>query len=214
MNQTALLVTYWVIGAFLSLGATLGWAQPILGTPITGGTGCPSGTVSAVLSPDRNELSVLFDQYTVEASPNRVAQPKSCQVTIPITLPEGEELEVVGADLRGFASVPEGGKAELEVRYLFGDTRHQTPKDKVWVRVEGPKDLDFTASGKPNKRYKTHCRGGTYYLVLRTQMDLNLEDAHESGLITLDSADVYKPDTGRKVKFGYQSARCRGKRGR
>ena len=38
-----------------------------LGYPGYGGTGCPQGTASATLSPDGTALSVLFDQFVVEA---------------------------------------------------------------------------------------------------------------------------------------------------
>src|SRR3982750_1792818 len=38
-----------------------------LGQPGYGGTGCPGGSVSATLSPDAKSLSILFDQYQVEA---------------------------------------------------------------------------------------------------------------------------------------------------
>ena len=36
-----------------------------LGEPGYGGTGCPSGSVSATLSPDATSLSLLFDKYQV-----------------------------------------------------------------------------------------------------------------------------------------------------
>ena len=38
-----------------------------LGLPGYGGTGCPAGSVDAVLSPDAKTLSILFDQFSAEA---------------------------------------------------------------------------------------------------------------------------------------------------
>ena len=38
-----------------------------LGDPRVGGSGCPSGTTSVTLSPDAQELSILFDEYISEA---------------------------------------------------------------------------------------------------------------------------------------------------
>src|SRR4051812_3639288 len=36
-------------------------------TPTYSGAGCPQGSVSAALSPDSRELSILFDNYIVRA---------------------------------------------------------------------------------------------------------------------------------------------------
>ena len=38
-----------------------------LGEPGYGGTGCPDGSASVTLSPDAKSLSILFDEYYVEA---------------------------------------------------------------------------------------------------------------------------------------------------
>ena len=54
--------------AFTSMFATFAYADDIsLGQPGYGGTGCPSGSVSATLSPDSKSLSLLFDSYLVQA---------------------------------------------------------------------------------------------------------------------------------------------------
>jgi hypothetical protein len=54
--------------AFASLFATFAHADDIsLGQPGYGGTGCPSGSVSATLSPDSKSLSLLFDSNLVQA---------------------------------------------------------------------------------------------------------------------------------------------------
>ena len=62
-----------------------------LGYPSTGGNGCPQGTVSATLSPDNSQLSILFDQFLAEAGPGvgKTIDRKSCNIAIPVTVPNG-----------------------------------------------------------------------------------------------------------------------------
>ena len=59
-----------IVGALIGvLGfAAVAHADDIkLGVPGYGGSGCPSNSVSATLSPDSKSLSLLFDEYIVQA---------------------------------------------------------------------------------------------------------------------------------------------------
>ena len=42
-----------------------------LGEPGYGGSGCPQGSASTILSPDGKSLSILFDEFMVEAVEKR-----------------------------------------------------------------------------------------------------------------------------------------------
>ena len=57
-----------LLSLFSALAAQSALADTIqLGQPAYGGTGCPAGTASVSLSPDNQAISILFDQYVVEA---------------------------------------------------------------------------------------------------------------------------------------------------
>lgn len=92
-----------------------------LGNPAYGGSGCPQGTASAVLSPDQKTLSILFDQYMTEAgrAAGRNVDRKSCNVAIPVHVPQGYSISLFQVDYRGFNQLPAGAMARLNVGYFF-----------------------------------------------------------------------------------------------
>ncbi len=88
-----------------------------LGQPGYGGTGCPAGTASTVLSPDRKSLSILFDNCYVEAggSTNRSLSRKACSLAIPVHIPQGLSISILAIDYRGYNSIPAGATSQFNV---------------------------------------------------------------------------------------------------
>ncbi|HZY67241.1 MAG TPA: DUF4360 domain-containing protein, partial [Devosia sp.] len=80
-----------------------------LGEPGYGGTGCPDGSASVTLSPDAKSLSILFDEYYVEAggSTNKSLDRKSCNIAIPVHVPQGLSVSILNIDYRGYNSLPQ-----------------------------------------------------------------------------------------------------------
>jgi hypothetical protein len=118
-----------ILFAFVILSATPALADDIrLGVPAYGGNGCPQGTASAALSPDRKSLSILFDQYSAEAgrSTGRKVDRKACNVAIPVHVPQGYSISLFKVDYRGFNSLPAGGRSRLNVNYFFAGQRGPT----------------------------------------------------------------------------------------
>jgi hypothetical protein len=110
-----------------------------LGEPSYGGTGCPGGTASAVLSPDARSLSILFDAYTVEAMGQKRVDRKSCNVAIPVHVPQGLSISVVQVDYRGFNSLPQGALSSFNVEYFFAGQKGP----KYQRNFSGPVTSDF-----------------------------------------------------------------------
>jgi hypothetical protein len=92
-----------------------------LGYPSYAGTGCPAGSASASLSPDAKTLSVLFDSFTAEAgnTTGRQIDRKNCQISIPVHIPNGISVSLIGVDYRGFNGLPAGARSELRAEYFF-----------------------------------------------------------------------------------------------
>lgn len=85
-----------------------------------GGSGCPEGTGSVVLSEDKRTLSILFDEYMVED--NHYA---SCNIAIALSVPAGVSIALLEIDYRGYASIPDlhGRKGRFRTEYFFaGET--------------------------------------------------------------------------------------------
>ena len=110
----------------LSALTTLLFSAPIfaddisLGLPGYGGKGCPQGTVSTTLSPDNKELSLIFDEFMVEAGgeERRIVR-KSCNIAVPVHVPNGFSISLVEVDYRGYVSLPSQARATFSAEYFF-----------------------------------------------------------------------------------------------
>jgi Domain of unknown function (DUF4360) len=85
-----------------------------------GGSGCPAQSASVSVSPDGQELSVLFDKFSALGSdPNQSR--KSCNLSIPIKVPQGFQISLYDADYRGY--VAPATKGTLRAEYFFAGNR-------------------------------------------------------------------------------------------
>jgi hypothetical protein len=98
-----------------------------LGQPGYGGTGCPAGTVSVTLSPDAKSLSLLFDEYQVSVGgeTGRSFDRKSCNIAIPVHVPQGLSVSILKIDFRGFNHLPRSASSQFNVEYFFAGTKGQ-----------------------------------------------------------------------------------------
>ncbi|WP_373542555.1 DUF4360 domain-containing protein [Chamaesiphon sp.] len=85
-----------------------------------GGNGCPAQSASVSVSPDGQELSILFDKFIAmgnDASQSR----KSCNLSIPIKVPQGFQISLYDADYRGYVAPATQGT--LRAEYFFAGNR-------------------------------------------------------------------------------------------
>uniref|UniRef100_B8HYC5 Secreted protein n=1 Tax=Cyanothece sp. (strain PCC 7425 / ATCC 29141) TaxID=395961 RepID=B8HYC5_CYAP4 len=85
-----------------------------------GGSGCPNQSASVSVSPDGQELSILFDQFVAVGNDLKESR-KSCNLSIPIQLPEGFQISLYDADYRGYVSPSTTGN--LRAEYFFAGQR-------------------------------------------------------------------------------------------
>lgn len=101
----------------------------VLGEPAYGGNGCPAGTASVNLSPDQSALSILFDSYIAEAgnTTGRRVDRKSCNISVPVRVPQGYSVALFQVDYRGFNVVPAGGAyTRINAEYFWAGSRGPT----------------------------------------------------------------------------------------
>ena len=112
-----------------------------LGTPGYGGSGCPAGSVSTTLSPDQKALSLLFDQYAVSAggTTGRSYDRKSCNVAIPVHVPQGRSVSILTVDYRGYNHLPSRASSQFNVEYFFAGGRGPAFRKTFG----GPLDSDY-----------------------------------------------------------------------
>tara|TARA_B100000749_G_scaffold280899_1_gene281147 strand:- start:246158 stop:246760 length:603 start_codon:yes stop_codon:yes gene_type:complete len=160
-----------------------------LGDPAYGGNGCPAGSASVTMSPDQSQLSILFDEYLVEAGGDygrRIAR-KSCNIAIPVHVPQGYSVAILGIDYRGYTYVPRGAQAKLSVEYFFAGRRG--PRYSKTFR--GPKDDEYLVENNliASSLVWSAC-GANTILRANTSM-MGRTNRHKDELLaTVDSVDV------------------------
>lgn len=175
--------------AALLLGSSFAYADDIaLGTPGYGGNGCPDQSVSATLSPDSKALSLLFDAYQVNAggSSGHSFDRKSCNVAIPVHVPQGLSVSVLAIDYRGFNHLPAGARSQFNVEYFFagatGPAFRQT--------FAGPQDKDYLISNQLTAQTIVWSPCGVD-VNLRTNSSIRLTTTNnQEAMATVDTEDV------------------------
>ena len=159
-----------------------------LGTPGYGGTGCPAGTVSATLSPDAKSLSLLFDQYqvTVGGDTGKNFDRKSCNIAIPVHVPQGLSVSVLKIDYRGFNQLPQSASSQFNVEYFFAGTRGPTFQKKF----RGPIAEDYLINNSLTVEAIVWSGCGAD-VNLRTNSSMRVQTvANREAMASIDSQDV------------------------
>lgn len=159
-----------------------------LGTPSYGGTGCPAGSASVALSPDRQSISMLFDQYVVEAGGRKTIDRKNCNIAVPVQVPQGYSVAVFAIDYRGFAALPSGARAQLSVNYFLAGQGRGVRTTK---NFRGPYSNDYLTTDRLGMESVvwTAC-GANTILRANTSMLAQTNGRREQALATVDSADI------------------------
>jgi hypothetical protein len=97
-----------------------------MGEPVIEGNGCPRGSYRVLLSPDGSELTLFFSEFTAMTDETHDYDFSNCNIAIPIDLPTGIMVGLVGVDYRGLAFIPSGGTGTLSREYFFAGT-HSPP---------------------------------------------------------------------------------------
>jgi hypothetical protein len=192
------------IAALLIAGsfASVSYADDIaLGEPGYGGTGCPDGTASVTLSPDAKSLSILFDQYFVEAGgeTNKSFERKSCNIAIPVHVPQGLSVSILTIDYRGYNNLPSGGKTTFAVEYFFAGQKGPT-FNKTF---NGALDKDYLITNKLQANALVYSACGAD-VNLRTNSSIRVQTKQNKE----EFASVDSEDVGASVKFLLQWKQC------
>ena len=100
----------------LLLASAPSFAETVtLGQPSYGGSGCPANSASATVSPDGQELSVIFDKFVAKNGR------KNCALTIPVKVPNGFQVSIYTMDYRGYVAPQTTG--QLSTDYFFAGQR-------------------------------------------------------------------------------------------
>ena len=179
--------------ATLAIGATMSslcaYADDIsLGQPGYGGNGCPQGSVNTTISPDGKTLSILFDQFILKAGglTGQSMDRKSCNVSIPVHVPQGMSVSVFKIDYRGFNSLPYGASSQFNVEYFFAGQQGPTYSKNF----NGVVNSDFFVSNDVQASAVVWSECGAD-LNLRTNMNMFVQTSgNQEAMASVDSADI------------------------
>lgn len=157
-----------------------------------GGTGCPQGTVNYVVSPDRDQISVFFDEYfAVSDADGGTRVRKSCNVGVGLHVPQGLSVALVAMDYRGYVYVPPGAKTQLRTDYFFAGYRTGVQFDHVWQDNLHYLDEDFNLRDQfyAGAIVWSPC-GEDVIIRANTSIRAYSNDQHEASEIQVDSLDA------------------------
>lgn len=158
-----------------------------LGVPGYGGNGCPANSASVTLSEDAKSLSIIFDQFIVEAGGmNKQTERKTCNIAIPVHVPQGYSVSVIDVDYRGYVSLPAQASARLTAEYFLAGSLG--PRfDKTFL---GRTDTDYTFKNVIgiNAQVWSPC-GADTILRVNAAMLVKTNRYQDEAMATVDSAD-------------------------
>ena len=154
------------------------------------GSGCPSGTVSAVIAPDGKSFILGFDAYLAEAGPNIPLRDnrKFCNLSLMLEVPNGITYTVADVNYRGYAFLEPWVDAMQKSTYFFaGNVRQATMK----THFRGPFNDNYAVGdsvGFSNQVWAScHARRP---MSIKTEIRVNNRQAPgNSGIITTDTID-------------------------
>ena len=159
-----------------------------LGEPGYGGTGCPAGSVSATLSPDAKSLSLLFDKYQVAVggATGKSFDRKSCNIAIPVHVPQGLSVSILKIDFRGFNQLPQAASSQFNVEYFFAGTRGPAFQQ----RFRGPLQEDYLINNELTVQAIVWSGCGAD-VNLRTNSSMRVQTvANKEAMASIDTEDV------------------------
>lgn len=166
-----------------------------LKAPITGGTGCQSGTVAAALTEDKKTLSILFDNYIAEAGNSSGVRRdvKNCSVVIPMEVPAGMQFTVVKLDYRGFNSIPPNARTRYVTMYsmINADNNKQLGRRlRRQYDFYGPLEEEYIISSDISTRPLWSKCGKNLNFKIDTRVVAATNKRGDDVLATIDSIDA------------------------
>lgn len=194
--MTKLLATVVLIMSFsLVSQAETSTKDPFMMSEATySGSGCPDGTVSMTLTDDKSSLSLIFDEFVVQAgeTSQKQKETKSCNLIVPIKVPRGFQFAVLNSDQRGFYSVPKKAKAIFESSFQLTNTKNNwpvTPKVSKSVTINGEKEQDYTMTSKISATTLWSPCGMDVNLHMGKKVSVTTNQKSEDIMATIDSID-------------------------
>ena len=93
--------------------ALAGGKVQVAGNVSFGGSCCPDSSARVTVSPDGQEIRLSFDKFAADATRPAESR-KSCNLVIPIKVPQGFQISLAGAEYSGYVAPNTTGRLRSE----------------------------------------------------------------------------------------------------
>jgi hypothetical protein len=158
------------------------------------GNGCPQGTVSTLLSPDKSVVTFGFDSFQATIGPgsSQVDHQKNCQLHLGLRYPQGFQLSVMTATYHGYVRLDPGVTANFISSYYFSQDAWNTGSFRT--TLQGPEYTNGKTYTK-NDSLETSsvvwspC-GANGILNVNSRIALTSRDQNAAGELSNDDATI------------------------
>jgi hypothetical protein len=161
----------------------------------TSGNGCPQGTVSYDISPDRTVVTLGFDGFQTYIGPGTkpADRSKNCQIHLTLRYPSGWQFSVVDSTYHGYAQLDSGVTGTFYSTYFFSQDASRTTTTQTTISGGGvwANGQVYTKNDKvPTSSYVWAPCGANGILNINNRIALTSSNSQASGMITDDDATV------------------------
>jgi hypothetical protein len=159
------------------------------------GNGCEESSASVTISPDYKDLSILFDNHSVEigaGSNNKyLTLQRNCRVDVDIFVPHGWQYAFKSIDYRGFASLPASAWGFHRLATMSANSIVPSLRE---VMHKGPINNEYTfhIDTRPDRYVWSTCITGSHSMIFYSQLGVSFYPKmsdRSNALISLDSKD-------------------------
>ncbi|MGZ3690844.1 MAG: DUF4360 domain-containing protein [Pseudobdellovibrio sp.] len=206
-----------MIKSILTIGAVLLATSQVLAQTVTvrgvrlSGSGCDSATASAIVTPDGQTVSVLFDNYSAQigvgsTNPGLTTIQKDCHVLIDVDVPFGQQYAIIETDYNGFAALPASAYGFHRFTQIIPN---QMPPSMREAQLKGPVASNYSVvvQQKPGRSPYSTCNKPQQTIDLLSQLSVSYlpgSTDRSMAMINLDSVD-----TGMQSRFKLTWRTCR-----
>lgn len=175
------------------------------------GSGCGPATAQAIVTPDGQTLSLLFDEYSAEIgegslNPNLRTIKKDCKVYIDVAVPNGVQYAIQQVNYRGFSALPASAHGYHRFTQLITGASIPSMRE---AQLRGPlvDNYEVIVAQKPGRSPYSVCNNSRQTISLLSELMVSyLPNSRDKAMaqITLDSTDLA---TSSSFKLVWRSCR-------
>lgn len=156
------------------------------------GSGCLPGTVSTLLSPDKQALTVIYDNFSVQhvGESNRYEfEAVRCLTRLRLAVPAGYQMAIVSGVARGFADMDAGAMGF--VSNSFGFNPFGLLSHNATLRIPGEYHDSYTHQfDMPLRKISwSSCWGRERNLIIDSTLAVRTRQLDQAAVLTQDSSD-------------------------